>query len=63
MTARAHVTLRIAAVVWIAALVLLPRWGASSSQPAADSPEAPAPAATRAHTLAETPHGAAIAKM
>jgi hypothetical protein len=62
MTARAHVTLRIGAVLWVAALVVLPRWVASSSQPAAETPQAPAPASTHAHSLAPSSHGPALAK-
>jgi hypothetical protein len=62
MTARAHVSLRIAAVVWIAALVVLPRWLGASAPSATETPASPAPTSTHAHSLAPMPHGPALAK-
>jgi hypothetical protein len=42
MTARAHVAIRIAAILWIATMALMPR--ASTPKPAAATQAAPAPA-------------------
>jgi len=63
MTARAHVAIRLAAIVWIATLALLPRAGASASKPAADVPAQSAPAGTpKVQTRAIPAHGPALAR-
>ncbi len=44
MTARAHVAIRIAAILWIATMAFMPRPGATTTKPAAATQAAPAPA-------------------